>query len=81
MQMKIEQKINGVFALLGIAVGVVSNSLQASFAIALAVGVYIISFLVMKRFVRTKKNNWLVGNSAASFFLIWWVVFVIIYNL
>ena len=78
--MKIEQKVNLLYAVMGILVGLASKIFQSWLEIAVALAVYAVSFVLVRKLVRTK-TKWIISNSAASFFLMWLVVWIILVNL
>jgi Mn2+/Fe2+ NRAMP family transporter len=88
MEFKIEQKIVAVYFALGLLVALASsfiaslspsNGLMISISISLAV--YIIALVTLLRLVKYKKTKTLVQNSMLSYFLIWLVVWLLLYNL
>ncbi|TAL47909.1 hypothetical protein EPN87_01885 [archaeon] len=79
--MKTEQKINLVYAALGAGAGAISNSVTTLIAFGAAIAIFAASFAVMKRYVRTRKNSWLLSNSLASYLLTWLSVWILMFNL
>jgi Mn2+/Fe2+ NRAMP family transporter len=84
--MKIERFIALGYLFLGISFGVVSNYFTKSssgltFALSFPLFAYFISLLPLLKFVKQKKKTWLFYNSFITFFLIWLIVWILLYNL
>jgi len=83
--MKIDQKINLAYFILGIALGLLTNFLfnliEPAFALILSLVLYGVSLPILFVLVKEKKKSWLFYNSFITFFLTWVVVWVVMYNL
>ncbi|MEM5829799.1 MAG: hypothetical protein QW040_01445 [Candidatus Aenigmatarchaeota archaeon] len=81
--MKIEQKIVGIYTILGLISGFIANHLHTTFGsiitLAISFAIYFISLPPFLIFV--KKKNVLLYNSSITFFLCWLTVWVLLYNL
>ena len=88
MELRIEQKIVLVYFALGAAVALVSDvfssisPLSNPFAALLfPLVVYVVALYILIKNVKHKKMKSLVTNSLLSYFLIWLVIWVLLYNL
>jgi hypothetical protein len=83
---RIERTILFVFLALGILVGFISNYLIKSLnSLTLALLTPLVFYLIAQspfmRFVKDKKKRWIFYNSFLTFFLIWIVVWIFLYNI
>lgn len=84
--MKIERTILFVFLALGILLGFASNYFTKtlnSFILALIAPlvVYLVAQAPFMKLVKDKKKRWIFYNSFLTFFLVWLVVWIFLYNL
>ena len=84
--MKAEQSLAAIYLVLGAATGFASNYLMKNFgsfllAMILPLAVYAVSLIPLFRTVKLKKRNWLIQNSLITFFLVWFIIWVFIYNM
>lgn len=80
--MNLEQKLIGVYTLLGVALGIVSNYFSGLvYQLSIPLIVYMISFLILVRYEKSKKPKWLFYNSFLTFLLIWMTVWILLLNL
>jgi len=83
---RIERTILFVFLALGILLGFISNYLIKSLnSLTLALLTPLVFYLIAQapfmRFVKDKKKRWIFYNSFLTFFLIWIVVWIFLYNI
>lgn len=82
--MKIEQMLSIIFSGMGLVAAFVSNFiLNFSFIISMAIPliIYVISFNFVLKHPHDKKKRILFINSFFSFFLVWIIALIILYNL
>jgi len=84
LNMRIEQKIVAVYSVVGLVCGVLSNYLTAlnlTFALLVPVAGYFATLLPLVRIVKERKFRMLLSNSLITFFLLWIMIWVFLYNL
>jgi len=84
--MRIDQVLATVYLVSGIVLGYASNYLNkvmGNIALAFVVPVifYVVSTVPLFRLIKNKKKNWIVSNSFVTFFLIWFIVWIIMNNM
>jgi hypothetical protein len=84
--MKVEQFITLGYLILGISLGILSNHLikngyNLSFALIFPLIAYFISLFPLFKVVKQKKKTWLFYNSFVTFILIWFLTWILLYNL
>jgi len=79
--MKPEQKIGMASTAIGAAAGTAAAFLGTGM-LGLGVGIagYAATFLLSKTFDDSKKTKWVLLNSLPSFFLVWLVSWIIVFN-
>lgn len=82
--MKAEQVITSVYVVLGIVFAYLSNYLTISFNLLLGISIPFIFYAVtvgpLFRLGKLHKRRMLVTNSLITFFFVWLVVWIIIFN-
>lgn len=80
--MNLDKKLIGIYTLLGVVLGVVSNYFSSLiYQLAIPLAVYLISFFILIRYEKSKKPKWLFYNSFLTFLLVWFMVWILLYNL
>jgi undecaprenyl pyrophosphate phosphatase UppP len=79
--MKIEQTLTILYAILGVFTGVISNALHdALLGIVFSAVVYLISVLLLVKFVKSKRMKFFVYESIVTFLLVWILVWAFLYT-
>lgn len=78
--MKTDQIIIIAFSILGIIAGIISNYFVGILSFATPILIYIVSFLPVVKFVKSKLTN-LISSSLVTFVLIWLLVWILLYGL
>lgn len=80
--MNAERKLTLIYFILGIGMGGLSVYLNAMISLGIGVVLYIISFFIVKVYLReNKKFAWYVLNTLMTFILVWLVTWVFLFNL
>lgn len=82
--MKIEQKLSIIFSGMGLVTALISNfitNFSVIVALVIPLIVYVATFNFVLRHPHDKKKRVLFVNSFFSFFLVWLIVWIILYNL
>ena len=80
--MNAERKLTLIYFILGIGMGVLSVYLNAMISLGIGVVLYIISFFIVKVYLReNKKFAWYVMNTLLTFVLVWLVTWIFLFNL
>lgn len=83
-EVKLDQKIVGVYSILGIICGFVSNYFTAtslSYSLMIPLGIYAISTVPLLRLTKEQKTQTVVSGSILTFLLVWVMVWVFLYNI
>ena len=79
--MDTDRKLTLIYFVLGIAAALATLYVDAIIGIAIAVAVYAIFSLVIKKFVEVKKLSVFITTTAVTFFLVWLMTWILIYNM
>ena len=82
--MKVEQKTVAVYMVIGFLCGIFSNyltSINLTLSLLVPVAVYFGTLLPLIRIVKERKFRVLISNSLITFFLVWLMIWVFLYNL
>ena len=80
--MNIERRLALIYSVLGFGMGILSIYFASVISLIIGVGVYIVSFFAVKKFVRdNKKFSWYVLNTLVTFVLVWLVTWIFLFNL
>ncbi len=81
--MQADKKSLIVYIVAGIALGYLSPLIgEKTYAVVLAVAVfYLLGFLMQKALNINEKFNWFFKNGGWEYFFIWFIVWIIFYNL
>ncbi len=75
--MNLDQKIAIIYSLLGVTAGFISNFFIGWVPLIL----YLISIPLLIKLERKKKFLWLFYNSFFTFVLVWFIVWILLFNL
>ncbi len=84
VKLKVEQKLVSVYSLMGLLFGVLSNwmySTSLALAMILPAAVYFASVVALRKYAKITKVSSIASNTLVTFFLVWIVVWVFLYNL
>lgn len=84
VKMKIEQKIVAAYSVIGLACGLISDYFtpaNLTFALLVPAAIYFATMLPLVKLVKEQKMRMLVSNSLITFFLVWIMVWVFLYNI
>lgn len=81
--MNAERKLTLIYFILGILMGIVPKFVNNSMLIiAVGVGLFTISFFVVRQFIKeNKKLTWYLLNTAVTFVLVWLVTWIFVFNM
>jgi len=82
--MKLEQKIVAAYLLVGLVCGILSNylaSINLAYALLVPLGIYFVTLVPLVKVVKERRFRMLISNSLVTFFLVWIMVWVFLYNL
>jgi hypothetical protein len=84
--MKIDQVLALIYLATGIVFGYISNyfnKVLGNLVLAFVIPIifYLVSIVPLFRIVKNKKKNWLISNSLITFFIIWFIVWIIANNM
>ena len=79
--MDTDRKLTLVYFVLGIAAALAMLYVDTFIGVAIAVAVYAIFSLLIKKFIEVKKLSVFITTTAVTFFLVWLMVWILIYNM
>ena len=82
--MLLEQKIVIVYLFVGIVCGLLSNyltSINLALALLVPVACYFVTLFPLIKIVKERRFRMLISNSLITFFLVWIMIWVFLYNL
>lgn len=79
--MDTDRKLTLIYFVLGIAAALASLYVNTLVGIAVAVASYAIFSIVIRKFIEVKKLSLFITTTAVTFFLVWLVAWILIYNL
>lgn len=82
--MKLEQKIVAAYLLVGFVCGILSNylaSINLTYALLVPLGIYFVTLVPLVKVIKERRFRMLISNSLVTFFLVWVMVWVFLYNL
>lgn len=81
MTTHLERMLTLIYAGFGMAMGFFSRWVGIlSLAIAVPILLYLVSFFLLKHFIKYKKTKWLLINSVITYILIWQVMWIFLFN-
>ena len=79
--MKLVRILTSIYIGLGIIAGFISNLFPNRYvAILYAFLIYMVSYVILIKAVSYKKRSWLLSNSLITFILVWFVVWIFLFN-
>jgi hypothetical protein len=82
--MKLEQKIVAAYLMVGLVCGILSNylaSINLTYALLVPLGIYFVTLVPLVKVVKERRFRMLISNSLVTFFLVWVMAWVFLYNL
>jgi hypothetical protein len=79
--MNTEQKLTLIYMAFGIGAGFLSKFLGVLLpAMMVPIALYIGSFFLLKKKIKTRSSKWLLTNSVITYALVWQVTWIMLFN-
>ncbi|MBI2545095.1 MAG: hypothetical protein HYW22_00650 [Candidatus Aenigmarchaeota archaeon] len=76
-----DRKLTIIYFILGVLVALVSVYIDTMIEVGLALVLYGISYFVTRKFIEVKKTSVFLTTTAVTYFLVWLVAWILVYNL